>query len=1115
MNKTKFFSSLLVAVLFATTSVFVSCKDYDDDIKNLQSQIDKAALKADLDALSTKLAGVESTANAAKTTAENALAKANANATEIAAVKATAEKAAKDAAAALTAVATAQTTAEAAQAAADGAKTLAENAQKAADAAQATANAAATKKDLEDAVKKVEDAAKALSDAAATKTELAEAKKELKEYTDAAEAAALKTAEAAATAAEKALTDAKGYTDAEVVKINDNIKTLATKEALGTLSKELNDEITGLKKTLEAITDEEKMDELVDIIGNFDTIVETLFSAVTSVSLYMSGYADSWYENIRFYKVVEQENKFPTDAEIAAGQYTADKQYTFTEGKNITGADSIFIRVSPSSAKIDASMISLINSQGDALSSDLVVVDRVEPFEGLITTRGAIDNNGLWKVVFKTKDGYSDEAFDAATKDEKGIRQIAFAVAINNTSDNAADRRIVSEYNVTVATPNAYHANIFNVTVGEETYPINWLHNRYSYTETRTGNYYNYAVPTNEIPELSWIGDCQTKVIISDPAATTDNAVNRNGSDNRQNERILYVDVNEDIEIEYVNNQTPLKGFYVTLDKDFAIESQPSEINAWNSYSYTNVGTKTTKAKMFDGNKGVIQINDADAKGDYIGFRVYAVNLDGTLVDPDGRAFYVHVGKLTEESQASTADVLANQVQPTSELTADVLNFMTWDKDRVGYEWTIVNDASEFPNGRKPYISLGYADKDGNVTNWTGYFNGSLGYFYDDSSYKTVSIVAKFQDIAQLYDGQSITIKGTPYKSVSTDQQGQYQVIENAEITVTITKKMPTFPVELQGRAEQFKNAQSAAQQFFFDGTAKLYLLETANKYELTDWTKDWTNPLAQGEIDLHGLFYNEGLDATATATYDPANLTFTFADAAVDPNDATKTIDVDVTQATTGTAGTSWVLTLPADLIDNGVHDGKATYEYVGVSTYKKNGTLYSGVNYPVEKAFSAYYLDLWAKDIKALDANACMTFTFGAKDLTWDTADKYEIKNVTTKNGYINPVYGSSSATGSINKNLADLIGYYKVLTATDDAKYKPVLISNSTKKVDYFDVTWNAGTKQFDFAPIAGVENPQGDVPSTLKFWMQDPFGNVLEFAIADKFVVKKKATAAPRF
>ena len=40
MNKTKFFSSLLVVALFATASVVTSCKDYDDDIKNLQSQID-------------------------------------------------------------------------------------------------------------------------------------------------------------------------------------------------------------------------------------------------------------------------------------------------------------------------------------------------------------------------------------------------------------------------------------------------------------------------------------------------------------------------------------------------------------------------------------------------------------------------------------------------------------------------------------------------------------------------------------------------------------------------------------------------------------------------------------------------------------------------------------------------------------------------------------------------------------------------------------------------------------------------------------------------------------------------------------------------------------------
>ena len=69
-------------------------------------------------------------------------------------------------------------------------------------------------------------------------------------------------------------------------------------------------------------------------------------------------------------------------------------------------------------------------------------------------------------------------------------------------------------------------------------------------------------------------------------------------------------------------------------------------MNAWNSYSYENVGYKkngTTyqPAKLFTGNKGIIKINDmGNVKGDVIGFRVYAVNYDGTLTDPDGRAFY-------------------------------------------------------------------------------------------------------------------------------------------------------------------------------------------------------------------------------------------------------------------------------------------------------------------------------------------------------------------------------------------------------------------------------------------------------------------------------------------
>ena len=54
--KRKYFSALFMGALaIASVSTFTSCKDYDDDIDNLQSQIDKAGLQSDIDALKTQL----------------------------------------------------------------------------------------------------------------------------------------------------------------------------------------------------------------------------------------------------------------------------------------------------------------------------------------------------------------------------------------------------------------------------------------------------------------------------------------------------------------------------------------------------------------------------------------------------------------------------------------------------------------------------------------------------------------------------------------------------------------------------------------------------------------------------------------------------------------------------------------------------------------------------------------------------------------------------------------------------------------------------------------------------------------------------------------------------
>ena len=98
MNK-KFLSVILFsALMVGTAGTFTSCKDYDDDIENLQGQIDKLATKEDMTsqiaALQAALDAAKTEAAAAKTSAEEAVKKAN----DAASTATEAEKAAAQAA---------------------------------------------------------------------------------------------------------------------------------------------------------------------------------------------------------------------------------------------------------------------------------------------------------------------------------------------------------------------------------------------------------------------------------------------------------------------------------------------------------------------------------------------------------------------------------------------------------------------------------------------------------------------------------------------------------------------------------------------------------------------------------------------------------------------------------------------------------------------------------------------------------------------------------------------------------------------------------------------------------------------------------------------------------
>ena len=96
MNK-KFLSAILFGALMVTsTGTFVSCKDYDDEIEGLQTQIDKLATKEDM---TSQIASLQSALNSAQTEAaaakkDAAAALAKANDSEKAAAQATLDAAA-------------------------------------------------------------------------------------------------------------------------------------------------------------------------------------------------------------------------------------------------------------------------------------------------------------------------------------------------------------------------------------------------------------------------------------------------------------------------------------------------------------------------------------------------------------------------------------------------------------------------------------------------------------------------------------------------------------------------------------------------------------------------------------------------------------------------------------------------------------------------------------------------------------------------------------------------------------------------------------------------------------------------------------------------------------
>lgn len=831
--KRKYFSALLMGALtIASVSTFTSCKDYDDDIDNLQSQIDKAGLQSDIDALKTQLQDAASTASAAKTTAESALAKANDAAVKadvekaIQKVEVTANKAATDVATAISNAANAQTTADGAQKAADAAAKAAKDAQKQADQAVKDAAAAAT------------------------------------------------TANAAAKQAdfEKAL---------------ERIGNLETSRVT---ADKLDEKLTQLKEELlGADGDKETIGSLTVKVNAYKGAVEELYSAVTSVELVetysgVNGFTSNWNTT---------NGITPLTVEMLHGLISDDSKFgdengndakpivEYVKGKDIDVKDdaSIVVRVNPVNADLTkGAKIILLNSKGESLE-DIVKVGTPSKFDKLITTRAAATvKTGLWKLPLSVAEGVSEEDFKKAVtvKDENGNEKaILYAVAINNTVDfkaeAAADRYVVSTYDVKPTYNKFVPSNDFTFKVGGK--DVSEIHNRWTGYEI-VGENSNFSSDKN--PELAWANDAAAEPVLEGEKKNVENANYRSHrSDVRYWNSLLQVEVGKPFSITDLktSDNTAADYYYVVLDKDNAIESGVSELNAWKNYEIDNLNKVVPASENL-----TLTIQTEAANHDIIGFRVYAVNKDGKLLDPDGKAFYVVVG------ENYTSGIVGN---------LDAVNKITEKKDfspvdGVSYgPWELVADNNACPLSEKPVFAAVYYDKDGNETT---------------NMSEVTKIAFKVNNPALIADGATVSLKSTLRKYTDNN------FYEVGTVTATYTKVLPkAFPADIT-----FRPAQETGK-----GTGYFIAYMTPeNGYTVT-------NKSVYGSVDLNNVFYN--LDD---------NVSFEIADAAKDANDKLTSVRAD--------KANNFVAKVAAkDFINSTTkHAVTAKYNYGEISLVKNNKT-------------------------------------------------------------------------------------------------------------------------------------------------------------------------------
>ena len=1050
--KRKYLSALLMGVLtLSSVSTFTSCKDYDDDISNLQGQIDKLATA---DQLSQKVAELQALISSNKsdiTSLQSELAK-KTTLDEVKAVLADyatkqyvndADKTLQDAIDALKTgdiaklkedVVKAQAAAEKAAQDAEAAnaeivetlKTLATKTElkDAADAAQKAIEALESK-NAED-LKKAQDAITETLKSYATKSDVEEGdKKTLESLAETIKNAsdALKQANA-----NKATLDAvaeslgKGYSKENTVA--DAIK--AIQAQIGTPNKELGTldlRLAAIESVLNGVKDDDTKlglatkvtnieNKLKDIIGEYTTMV-TSVSLVGSYHLntnqgrewddVLMGKADLQFmsDNVAADLTFGKGQKDNTGAVVAE----ASNQQTYKKGTPFNNETSIVVRVNPTNAELTKNTtIKLVDSKGRDLS-DVLELGTPERFNTLLSRASAA--SGLWTIPVKVKAGVATDKIEQKVGGTGADRNnhVLYAVAIKNTATekDAQDRYVTSTYDLTVQAPTGFTeaTSLKNVKI---------------WSETTMG--YDNAITLNGNKKFA--------------GSTGGDEVSAKN--------------NEKINIDFSDYKDQIQYFYVVRDdNNVDSESGTSAINAWNSYKYTGLGQVV---KADEGGVLTVDINKGQV-GDEIGFRIFAVNYNGTLVPTIGDSFVVYVGE--QQNQASVAGSI-NVTKEKNNTTAWLpLTGKLKDGVSLPTHW------ATSINGQTVTFNVAYS-KDGKNAAGASVKNSEIKYV----QFTCTSEMKNWKDDA---------------KAVFTISQkdAQDKMVEN-EIAVTLTKVLPTVESTKKLMGYTWKDEQ------LVNNTYTAYVYPVGNA-----WTTDGQ---ANGYKDFDQAITGLG----ANCVINIANL---------QKDDKNKyTVSQDFTT-------TPWKVTVDNALIDGTTkHATNISYNYGKISSEKKNeaGAIVDYV-VSVETVQTIFACPLkdnvqtysWGKHYVASSKK-----NIDVNYLTYGSEKTVEIKAATSTT----PAEYANLFDYIIGHNDFDNTVFGGKLSALAKNKYVDVtakLISNGSKKEDYFIAHVNKTAGTITFEKKSGTTNPVKDVASKLIITVKDAFGHTYEYPM--DFTVKR--------